>query len=177
MSAQVVSLDHQMEFQIFFHTVKFVLYVSQIAQAYPHHFLRDLAVPEEQRCLLWTCELPFRQFRWFLIGMELTCRDTNISLHKREWTPANYLYQSYLVSDLAARTLQTLHRFLRSFVVRWVALSPTRVRVLHHDCVTMLQTRFVLHIENLVIRRHHQIFLDDGLGLLSLPGNSCTKLK
>ena len=33
-----------------------------------------------------------RQFHLFLIGMELTCRDSNTSPHKREFIPIDYLY-------------------------------------------------------------------------------------
>ena len=51
------------------------------------------------------------------------------------------------------RVLQTFHRFLRSLVHRCVALNSTQRKVLHHDCVTMLQTRFVLLNENFLIRR------------------------
>ena len=42
--------------------------------------------------------------------------------------------------------------FLRSFIFRWVTLDPSRVKVLYYDCVTMLQTRFVLFTENFSIR-------------------------
>ena len=44
--------------------------------------------------------------------------------------------------------LQTFHGIVRSLVFCWVALDPTRTEVLHHDCTTMLQTRFVLVNEN-----------------------------
>ena len=47
---------------------------------------------------------------------------------------------------------QTVHRLFRSFVFRWVALNPMRRMVLYHDCVTMLQTRFVFFAEIFVIR-------------------------
>ena len=56
-------------------------------------------------------------------------------------------------------------------------MNPKRViQVLSHDCVTMLQTRFVLFTGSVTIRRHSitNFLLDDEHGLLSLPGGSCT---
>ena len=49
--------------------------------------------------------------------------------------------------------MQTVHRFWNSLSLRWVALNPEKMIVLHHDCLTMLQTRFVLLTENSMIRR------------------------
>ena len=68
--------------------------------------------------------------------------------------------------------LPTFHCLLRSFVFRWVALNPTGTKVLYHDCVMMLQTRFVLCTENFLKRRKSTInfLLDDEHGLLALPG-------
>ena len=55
--------------------------------------------------------------------------------------------------------LQTFHRLLRSFDFRLVALDPMRTGVLHHDCATKLQTRFVFLIEKLYDPpvQHHQL--------------------
>ena len=50
--------------------------------------------------------------------------------------------------------LQTFDRSLRSVVLRWVALNPIRINILHHHCVEVLQTRFVLLIQNFTIRRY-----------------------
>ena len=75
--------------------------------------------------------------------------------------------------------LQTVHRMLRNFVgLRWVAVNLVRIKVLIHDCVTMLQTRFVVFIENFMIRRYSiTLFLAfDENGLLVHLGGSCTEL-
>ena len=76
-----------MEFQIFFHEVTFCLPlcldVSQMTEAFHGFsplFLIDPTESEEQRYLLLLCGLRLRQFRWFLICVELTCRDSTTNL-------------------------------------------------------------------------------------------------
>ena len=57
-------------------------------------------------------------------------------------------------------------------------LNPVRKKILHHDCVPMLQTIFLLFIGNCTIRRlrHHLNFVDEENGLLVLRGDSCMGL-
>ena len=47
-------------------------------------FLKDPTEPAVQRYLVCPCELRVGQFRWFRIGMGLTCRDSDTTLQKRE---------------------------------------------------------------------------------------------
>ena len=63
-------------------------------------FLKDPIGTEEQKYLRRLCEMRVRQCH-----MLLTCRDSNASLHKHGSTLETSLYDFYLVSDLAARTL------------------------------------------------------------------------
>ena len=49
--------------------------------------------------------------------------------------------------------MQTVHRPLRNFVFRWVALDPIRMKVLYHNCIAMLHTRFALFIGTSMVRR------------------------
>ena len=78
--------------------------------------------------------------------MGLTCRDSHIRSNKHGLTPENYPYDQHLVSDLAA---QTSANFASSLAQFCFALG----NFLHHNCVTMVQTRFVVFIENFMIRR------------------------
>ena len=80
---QTASLDQQMEFHMFFHTVTF--------------------------CLL-LYGLRFRQFHWILIVTELTCRDSNMSVHNK--CQLTVSVNNTLVSDLAARTFANISSYL-----------------------------------------------------------------
>ena len=99
-------------------------------------FLKDPTETEEQRYLLLLCGLRARQFGWFLIGMGLTCHDSNTSLHKHGEIPENYLHESYLVSDLAARTFANCSSFLAQFRFSLGTLECQKNKVLYHDGVT-----------------------------------------
>ena len=87
--------DHQMEHRLFFHAVSFCLPVClvccakkkknrSISSLLPTNFLEDSTEPEEQKSLLILYGLQFRQVRWFLICMVLTCRHFKTSFHKHE---------------------------------------------------------------------------------------------
>ena len=97
-----MSLDHQMAFQIFLHTVTCCRPVCLVCVANDRiisflpsaTFLKDPTEPEEQTYLLLLYGLRFRQLRGFLIGMELTCRDSNTSVHKHEQVPMHTMYDS-----------------------------------------------------------------------------------
>ena len=95
LQSQMVSLHHQVEFQIFFHTVTFCLPVCLVCVANRSihlllltTFLQDPTEPEVQRCFLLPFGLRAQQFRLCLIGMVLTRRDSR--------------------ADQAARTLASL---------------------------------------------------------------------
>ena len=123
--AHTVSLDHQMVFQIFFHTVTFlstslccVFRKKKNPSLHATTFLKDPTETEDQRHLLSFYGRRFRQFRPSLICMAFTCRHSNNSLHK---APKNSELSKCItpVSDLAARTSANLSKsFLRSFVYR-----------------------------------------------------------
>ena len=82
--SQVMSLDHQMGFQILSHTVGFCLPVCLVCFANNRSLpslhsttsRKDPTEPELQRCLLLLYGLRFRQFRWLLTGMGLTGCDS-----------------------------------------------------------------------------------------------------
>ena len=79
-----------MEFHISFHTVTLCLPVCLVC------FANDRGMPFSEtpdvpRYLILPYGLRSQRFRWFLIGMGVTCRDSNTSLHKRGKIPDNFL--------------------------------------------------------------------------------------
>ena len=71
----------------------------------------------------------------------------------RDWIAEHSRPQLYHWTIMWSSKSSCIRCLLRSFVLRWVALNPIRRMVLYHDCVTMLQTRFVIFAEIFVIRR------------------------
>ena len=118
MSAQLVSLDDRMEYQMCFHAVTvcpFVLYVEQHEQKHSIASVHQVSERAERtrsaEASSLTLRTGVRQLRWFMIGMKLTCRDSNTSRHKNEQCSAKYLIEGYQVSDLTARTFPKLSLF------------------------------------------------------------------
>ena len=48
--------------------------------------------------------------------------------------------------------LQTPFSFLRSFCFAWIRLDPLSSQVLHHDCISVIVSRFTTFTWNFVIR-------------------------
>ena len=88
-----------------------------------------------------------------LIGVGMTCRDSNTSFHKHEYSPEKNCMKHTWLLILRAERVQTLHCFLRIAILLRVVLGPTRTKIPHHDCATMLQTTLVFLTENIGIRR------------------------
>ena len=146
---QKISLDHPEEFQVFFHTVTCSLPSCLVCfETKTKEFhgcsticLKDPTEPEEQKYLASLYGLRFRQFRCFLIGTGLSCRDSNESLHKHGQTPENSRYALDLVSDLAARNCANCSTSPAQLVFVKSAFGSNKKKTAHHI------TRFVLFTE------------------------------
>ena len=108
------------------------------------NFHPDLIAIIPQRCLPLLCALLFQQSHLFLICVVLTYNDSRKDLHKL--CQKNFRFPIWLQELLQAPLC-----FLRSFCFAWIRLDPLGGQVLHHDCISMIVSRFTIFTENFVI--------------------------
>ena len=100
------------------------------------HFAKKPTEPDEQRSLLWPCELCFLQLRWFLLGMGFTCCDSTTSPHNHEQTQENYLCKLHLLVWYDDTNV------CKNFIVSCTVLFHDGSLLIQsncHDCALMLQ--------------------------------------
>ena len=71
----------------------------------------------------------------------------SIASHHHFWERTRFLIWRHELGKLVISSCAV-------FVCRWVTLDQLRKKILHHDCASMLQTRFVPFIEHVLIRRY-----------------------
>ena len=113
-----------------------ILNVSKIGIA----FHQDLIATIQQRCLLSLCALLSQQSHLFPICVVSTNNDSRKDLHSLCQIPRNCLQE----------LLQAPLGFLRSCFAR-IRLDPLGGQILHHDCISMIVSRFTTFTENFVI--------------------------
>ena len=118
----------------------------------PTTFHLDPIATIQQRCLPLLCALLFQQYHLFPICVVSTYNDSMKDLHKLcqilrncqcKW-PLGFLFGS-------KNFLQAPLGFLRSFCFGRRRLDPLGGQVLHHDCISMIFSRFTTFTENFVI--------------------------
>ena len=104
-----------------------------------------------QMSLLSLYALHSQQSHLFPICAVLTYNDSRKGLHKISQILGTCQCKWLLVSSSAPRTFCKLFfRFLRSFCFARIWLDPLGDQILHHDCISMIVSRFTFFTENFV---------------------------
>ena len=116
----------------------------------PTNFHSDPIATIQQRCLPLLYALLFQQSHLFLICEVSTYNDSRI------FTGFAKFQGIVSVNDFRfpiwlQELLQAPLCFLRSFCFARIRLDPLGGQVLHHDCISMIVSRFTIFTENFVI--------------------------
>ena len=114
----------------------------------PTNFHSDLIATTRQRCLLSLCALLFQQSHLFPIFVVSTCNDSK---------ELSVLVTSGFLSG--SKNFCKLLCFLRSFRFTRIRLDPLSGQVLHHDCISVIVSRFTVVTEDLVICWYQEVRL------------------
>ena len=97
------------------------------------------------------CAPLFRQSHLFPICVVLTYNDSRKDLHKLCRVPRNCQCKWLRLPIRLQELLQAPLCFLRSFCFARIRLDPLGSQVLHHDCTSMIVSRFTTFTENFVV--------------------------
>ena len=135
-------------YEVFPSDKRFVCFADSSSNPWnpPTIFRPDLIPRILRECLSSFCELFFQQFHLFLICEVLTCNDSRIIPREIFQIPENCQCKWLLVSTSAPRTFASFSGFLVK-----IRLDPLGGQVLHHDCTSMIVSRFTTFTVNFVI--------------------------
>ena len=120
----------------------------------PTIFHPDLIATIQQRCVPLLCALLSQQSHLFPICVVLTYNDSRKDLHTLAKFQGIVSVNDFRLPFRPQELLQAPLCFLRSFCFARIRLDPLGGQVLHHNCISMIVSRFTTFTENFVICCH-----------------------